>query len=695
MAKRRNAESTGVETSYLPVLRLWMLRALLGCNGVANFLEEHRFADLPVARMLGFTDADMGKYSQRWALQALKRKLSGLGRQPPSPPPEAAISRNLQRLAERFGLNQVEQDILHLSVLHKLVSELSEALDMVGELSRATTFRLLAECLGHPISSVQAALEPQGKLSRSALLVLDIRSSYRFSLKVEMLEGMAEELMLEHDDLLDLFRRNVTKARAPQLELEDFPHLCDDVRILRGYLDMALRLEKPGVNILIHGRPGTGKTEFVRALGQAVGAQLREIPVEEPDGAPRAGRHRFEAFRCAQTLLAGTERPVLLFDEVEDVFCEGRTSRRDTGNSSGIKGWVNQLLENNAVPTFWVTNHLGAIDPAYRRRFDYVLHMDMPPASVRRRVIDRHVGSLPISAAWKDRAAEHPDLAPAVVERAVRMSALVCDALPEMEPSMVLTRAMNNTLHALGVSPLESLGEKLAMDYRLDLVNADCDLGRLKEGLRRVGEGRLCLYGPPGTGKTEFGRHIAKALDRPLLVKRASDILSPYVGMAEKNIASMFAEAHTEGAVLLLDEADSLLRDRQSAQRSWEVTQVNEMLTQMEGFQGIFIASTNLKDSLDAASLRRFDSLIKLDYLKPAQAWEMLIQLAATMNLTAPEEMRAKLDALTVLTPGDFAAVSRLSRLDHPEHVGILVARLKQMCEAKHEPVRRLIGFLQ
>ena len=73
------------------------------------------------------------------------------------------------------------------------------------------------------------------------------------------------------------------------------------------------------------------------------------------------------------------------------------------------------------MPTFWVTNHLRAIDPAYRRRFDYVLHLDMPPASVRRRVIDEHTADSDLPERWREGAARHPEMAPAVVERAAKV----------------------------------------------------------------------------------------------------------------------------------------------------------------------------------------------------------------------------------------------------------------------------------
>ncbi|WP_305214838.1 ATP-binding protein, partial [Klebsiella pneumoniae] len=68
----------------------------------------------------------------------------------------------------------------------------------------------------------------------------------------------------------------------------------------------------------------------------------------------------------------------------------------------------------------------------------------------------------------------------------------------------------------------------------------------------------------------------------------------------------MFDTAQTEGAVLLLDEADSFLRSRKHAERNYEVSEVNEMLAGMERFHGLFICTTNLFDDLDEAALRRF-----------------------------------------------------------------------------------------
>ena len=99
--------------------------------------------------------------------------------------------------------------------------------------------------------------------------------------------------------------------------------------------------------------------------------------------------------------------------------------------------------------------------------------------------------------------------------------------------------------------------------------------------------------------------------------------------------------------------------------RSWEVTQVNELLTQMERFEGLFLCSTNLMDALDPASLRRFDFKVKLDYLEGKQAWVLFKEVLKDQGLPVPESqfISAQVSRLDNLTPGDFATVVRQSRL--------------------------------
>jgi transitional endoplasmic reticulum ATPase len=299
-------DAASSDVLYLPVMRLWMLRALVRCNGARNFVGDRRLREPAVAEMLELKGLSPSRYSESAAMRALQRKLDEVERLGPTFPETTTLARNIQRLAQRLALNPIERDILHFACAQHMQTQLCEVLVMVGDLTRSSLCQLVADCLGHPVRAVQRALDDRGRLSRSALLTVDDERGYTFDRKIDLLPGLAESLLLEHDDLLDLFAQAVVKAPSPTLALADFEHLADDLRILRSYLDSAGAKGQPGVNVLLHGRPGTGKTELARAVAAELGLKLMEVPTEEPGGKPRAGRERFESYRFAQSLLDGS-----------------------------------------------------------------------------------------------------------------------------------------------------------------------------------------------------------------------------------------------------------------------------------------------------------------------------------------------------------------------------------------------------
>ena len=239
----------------------------------------------------------------------------------------------------------------------------------------------------------------------------------------------------------------------------------------------------------------------------------------------------------------------------------------------------------------------------------------------------------------------------------------------------------------------------MVTSYDLGLVNTESrfEVPKIVEALRRKGFGTLCFYGPPGTGKTALAEHIAQQLQRPLMVRQGSDIVSKYVGETEQNMARMFDEAQTEQAVLLLDEADSYLRSRRMAERNYEVAEVNEMLQGMERFAGVFICTTNLFDELDEAALRRFTFKIRFKPLTTEQRERMFVVEALdgeAQRLTA--EQRGRLRRLDALAPGDFASVKRQTevldeRFEPDEFLSQLEAEHRVKPEVRQQ---RGIGFV-
>jgi SpoVK/Ycf46/Vps4 family AAA+-type ATPase len=176
-------------------------------------------------------------------------------------------------------------------------------------------------------------------------------------------------------------------------------------------------------------------------------------------------------------------------------------------------------------------------------------------------------------------------------------------------------------------------------------------------------------------------------MGRRLVARRVSDIQGIWVGESEQNIAAAFHEAETDDAVLLFDEADSFLRDRRYALRTWEVNPTNEFLQQLERFRGTVACTTNLRDDLDPACLRRFIFKIPFDPLRPEQARRLFADLVGGRRASAAHA--DDLDCLSSLTPGDFATVKRrlqvLGEVPDPERV---LAELRFELEARRTPSR-------
>ncbi len=197
-------------------------------------------------------------------------------------------------------------------------------------------------------------------------------------------------------------------------------------------------------------------------------------------------------------------------------------------------------------------------------------------------------------------------------------------------------------------------GGCVTLDELLEIVR-DFREGLQQEGGRR-GNLAILLYGVSGGGKSELARWLAQELDARLLLKSGGQLLDQYVGGSEKLIARAFRQAESENAILLMDECDSLLGRRTAESKSWEVSQVNEMLVQMDRFKGVVIMTTNLVESLDPASLRRFTFRFAFDYLT-ADGLETFWKKIFGSELSESESARLK--TMKNLAPGDFAAVKK------------------------------------
>jgi SpoVK/Ycf46/Vps4 family AAA+-type ATPase len=435
------------------------------------------------------------------------------------------------------------------------------------------------------------------------------------------------------------------------------------------------------------------KSELIKVIAREMRAQLYEIACEDENREAVGPYGRTDAVVRAIEIMRG-RRALLLFDEAEDIFSSASFFSKSF--ASERKGWTNRMLENNPVPVFWISNNIRNLDPAFSRRFDFIFQVKPPPRHQRKQVYRKICGShAPADLIEKIAASEV--LTPAVVARATKVAVSTCQRGNLDDFRQIFEERLYQTLKAQGHNAhtfMKSLSIVPAV-YGLDFLNASMDLHSLAPALKQRPDCRICLYGPSGTGKTTLGHWLSEATNRPIHVKKASDLLTPYLGETEQALARAFENAEQDGAILMIDEVDSFLQDRRSAERSWEVQQVNELLTQMERFSGTFIASTNLIDSIDAAAFRRFDFKLRFDYLKQEQVTGLFERYSDQLGLGCSGRAASrKMGELGNCTPGDFANVARQHRVQPFMDADAFAQAIIGECQQKNQSAGRKLGFL-
>ena len=641
------------------------------------------------------------------------------------------VEKNIESLASLLQLNRAERALLLYGTLARYQRDLRSLLVEFKVNNAPEAYAAIADVAGVKAPEVAEALRPGSRLERIGMVenlisehnITDLADLMKVS---EKLPPVLMRKYRDHNELMAVFTRPATHSA---LGLADFAFVQEDAQVLVSLLRNAVAAKEQGVNVLLYGPPGTGKTELAKVVAQAAGLDLFEVEYADRDGNSLSGRDRYRSLQIAQVFLKGSLHSALLFDEVEDVFppisseaaqLMARSDQLSAPASHSVSGkaWVNQILESNTVPTLWVTNRIEQIDPAFRRRFAYHLELRSPPPGAREGIIRKTLQDVQVSDAFVAKLTARKGLTPAQIRTAVRFARLASAPDKAMNAQVdgaglqailaggrvslmesLIERQLKNADVALG-NKAQATGRRNVTTYDLAMLHVESrfEIPRIVEALKSRSHGSLCFYGPPGTGKTALAEHIAQSLEQPLLVRQASDLMSKYVGETEQHMAAMFRDAEAEKAVLLLDEADSFLQDRRGAQRTYEVTEVNEMLQGMERYAGIFICTTNLMERLDQAALRRFTFKIKFMPLTREQRETMFATeaLAGDASLLTAS-LQKRLTQLTQLCPGDFAAVKRQGViLDADLSAGEFLAQLEAEHRIKPE-VRegRSIGFMR
>lgn len=546
--------------------------------------------------------------------------------------------------------------------------------DLIGTRAIDAT-GIIAAALGCGTVEILSRLQG-GKLR--GLQLVDAGTGARDSFTLAVHYRIIRALLPPNDGTSDIERSLVGVPMTGELGPADYGHVADEhdfvTRLLRG----AIAKRQAGINILIHGVPGTGKTEFCKCVAASLSCDLFAIGEADEYGDEPTRQDRLASLKLANRLTALRPNTLLLFDEMEDLQVVAGNDQ-----SRGSKVYFNRLLEQNAAPVFWTTNATEDIDLAFLRRMTFVFEMRPMPRAARSRI-------------WRHKSARHGIDLPAVeIDGLVRRHRTSPAMISHVTHAVALAGGggadVDFAMRARFGDSYQAAHADGAERFDADLINADLDIEQLTRQLaEQTIEGRdsisLCLHGPSGTGKSAYARRLAEAMDFDPLVKRGSDLLSKWVGGTERLLAAAFDEARADRCFLIFDEVDSLLWNRSGAQHSWEASAVNELLQQMEGHSLPFACTTNFLSLVDRAALRRFTFKIGFDYLTP-----VLAQKAYQHFFERPAP--AAVMRMQHLTPADFAVTARKARiLGSATDDAALLHLLAQEVAAKELPARQ-IGF--
>lgn len=551
---------------------------------------------------------------------------------------------------QALGMSRVEKELVDIAITCSASTEISRFFKHCVQAFGRDKSRVWTTALNCTKQDFLEALSPTSALVRSGL-IHSVDGDQLPSLSPRWLEIFTDERESLLGELAKPWADKLSTGLPARLSEED-QNLA--IQVLENDQDK-------GCNILLYGAASQDKYQAVSSLMHSAKLSGWEIR-------SRPGISAQEALFVVQKLLQAqasksVRRPALVISRTRSAL--GVSSHRVLYELFGFEPVPEDeqeadklLLSDNEIPCIWLDSDVKGLPRELAARFTLLLPLLKARKQDKEAQLKKALKKLKLPAPLRKKVLETSDVSIAQVQSAQRVAQLLPDTFSD-----TFEKVLSRSVHALrddARKPKESVTR-----YDISRINYSGRFGpeQILQALAQSPKGSVCLYGPSGTGKTQFVEYLASQLDIPLMVRRASDLLSKWVGDNEKNIAEAFEQAADTESIFFLDEGDSFLRNRALAHDTWQVTMVNELLQHMEQFPGIFILATNLFRDLDAAALRRFTFKLEFRPLSLEHKWSMLCEEA---GLAEPElapsykqQLQDRLMFMQDLTAGDFATVKR------------------------------------
>ena len=381
----------------------------------------------------------------------------------------------------------------------------------------------------------------------------------------------------------------------------------------------AMRLARTSAMCLVSGTHGTGKTTWSEHAATAIGG--RALRVDAARAVRAGGQAALEVRELLEdAALAGW--PAVLDNAGELLTSETRLSLL-----------IEEVLDTTSLKLFVVMDDRDSLHERLSSKALGHVRIGPPPATVRHEIWK----AAGIDEGTRQVLANDLSLTPRQIANAAVL--IQAGAPPAVAAFEQLPKAHDLTLPDAAYARLDAL--ILPRDVRAELIELIGAI-RVRGSLDASGRGRnisALLDGDSGTGKTFACEVIAAEVGLPLMRVNVASLVDKYIGETEKNLARVFAQAQARGGLLFFDEADALFGTRTDVSRSqdrYANLETNLLLQLMERFDGVVLLTTNLKQNIDKAFLRRIMFKIYFEAPEPAereQIWRLFVPQAIATKI--------------------------------------------------------------
>ncbi len=591
---------------------------------------------------------------------------------------------NLIALSEHLGLSEVDRNVLTFvyslessGFLAGIVSDLCAKPESLG----AAIATMCNDAANY--ARYSQAVSPEGKFIKFGLMYKQDDNIFPAFFPDMMAKFNTPDLARE-----DIVKLMVGQPAHSELDYEDFAYLGKDLDMIADILKTAVETGERGVNILVYGPAGGGKTELSRTIAKKIGLPVFSIGEAEGSGQDKkvadvdedigyqgsfvekdnssTGKRRLGELLRAQTLLGDGHSCVLHFDEIEDLLLKGTDASKASDTESKIE--INRLLENNAVPVIWNGNDPEKFHQAVRDRFTFSLYIDHPPVVVRRRIWERQSKQqgVELKPTELDMLARKYDAMPRKIALAIKAAKLSGGGLDAIEV-------------ALPAAAKVTAGSRMAiLDHQTVSGNYDPAFSNIKEDVLGasplpaiIGKGKdrlpfsLLIKGEKGAGLRSVARHISEEIALNPYEASMEVLATPtQQSTPEMNLFSAFATAADTGRFLCIHDIEHL-SPAPNSMSGWDNNTLLKTFLEIARNHPLPFAVTTSQD------IRNFDKALCVAFSERLTLQTMTEDLSArAFEKFFARPTPSHFDEIKGLVVADFAEVQKMLKRQRPQDIG-------------------------